>query len=392
MLTINKIKRWTMSCRSNGRVGSASLRESIAGPSSFRRRRRSAFECIAESVLCASGMRAPFVLWSDRNGRGVTNAGRSRARFSSVFFRVATPVLLFLAAIGVRMLAWHSVFQQSGVYPNGNDAYYHLQRIRYSVEHFPEILRFDPLMNFPAGAQSIWPPTFDWLIAALLRVLPGIDQPGQLDRYAVCIPPIIGVLTVLLVYRLGLRFFSRTVGVVAALSMAILPAHSLYSRVGAVDHHALVATIVAIMLGLAMGLVRNERDGGDGGGGIGGGIGDGETRGVTRRRIGLSIALGLSMAVAVLIWPGSLLQVGVLQAALVVLLLSTKDLVAAKRWATCFAIVHFVAFLAVAPMSIGNSWQLWGPFSPVVLSNFQPVYFLAGALCFGLLGGIWRLG
>ena len=60
--------------------------------------------------------------------------------------RVATPILLFLGAMGVRLLSWHSVFQRDGVYFNGNDAYYHARRIRYSIDHFPDVLDFDPLM------------------------------------------------------------------------------------------------------------------------------------------------------------------------------------------------------------------------------------------------------
>ena len=288
--------------------------------------------------------------------------------------RVVTPLLLFLAAIVVRILSWHSVFQQNGVYPNGNDAYYHFRRIRYSIEHFPSSLDFDPLINFPAGAQPIWPPTFDWLIAALLRWLPNIDQPDQLERFAVWIPPLLGAATVVFIYFMGLRFFSRTVAVVAGAAMAILPAHALYSRLGAVDHHVLVASVVAVMLCLAMALFREESPG--------------ETRTL---RIGLSIGLGLSIAGTVLVWPGSLLQVGVLQIGMVVRLLTAADRDAARVWALRFSLVHFVACLAVYPLSAGNQWQIWGAMSPVVLSDFQPLYFFAACACFGILGVVWKL-
>jgi asparagine N-glycosylation enzyme membrane subunit Stt3 len=323
-------------------------------------------------------MRVPSVLWSDRNGRGVPNAVRSRARFSSVFFRVATPVLLFLAAIGVRMLAWHSVFQQSGVYPNGNDAYYHFRRIRYSIDHFPKVLDFDQWINFPNGAQPIWSPTFDWLMAAWHRCIPGIDEPNQLERFAVLVPPVIGALTVLVVFFVGLRFFSRRVALIAAASMAILPAHSIYSRLGAVDHHVLVAAVVAVMLALAMSLFRaqsgraTDRDGSP--------------------STALSIGLGLSIAAAVLVWPGSLLHVAVLQVAMVIQLLCAADLASARLRARQFAIVHVVSALAVYPMSAGNEWVLWGGLSPVVLSNFQPLYFLIASICFASLGVMWRFG
>lgn len=295
--------------------------------------------------------------------------------------RMATPVLLFVVALATRLISWHSVFQKSGVMPHGNDAFYHLRRIRYSVEHFPDTLGFDPLMNFPEGAQAIWPPTFDWLIAAFLRGLPGIDQPDRLEAYAMLIPPILGAITVVLVYFLALGFFSSSVAVLSALSMAVLPAHSLYSRVGAVDHHVLVALVVAAMLGLAMALLRDD-------------VGEAERldRPADRARFGVPVALGVATAAAVMVWPGSLLQVGVLQIGYVIRLLTASDAEAAKDWALRFGVVHFVAGLVLIPMCVGNEWSLWGSFSAVVLSNFQPIYFMSAAVCFLLLGALWNFG
>lgn len=326
----------------------------------------------------SSGSTAEIVLWSEGKGRGVTRPTRTRTRSFSVSFRVATPILLFLAAVGVRMLSWHSVFQKNGVIPNGNDAYYHFRRIRYSIDHFPKVLDFDPLINFPHGAQPIWSPSFDWLMAAWLRGVPGIERTDQLERFAVLVPPIVGGLTVLVVYALGLRFFSRPVAIMAAASMAILPAHSIYSRLGAVDHHFLVAAVVAVMLMLAMALFRED-------------TGAAPAQGHDPR-IGSSVALGLSIAAAVLVWPGSLLHVGVLQIAMVVRLLSVAELESARRWALRFSIVHGVAALAVYPMCAGKEWALWGRFSPVVLSNFQPLYFFVASACFGILAVGWRTG
>jgi asparagine N-glycosylation enzyme membrane subunit Stt3 len=290
--------------------------------------------------------------------------------------RIAAPSLFFLAAVAVRILSWHSIFQRGGVYPNGNDAYYHFRRIRYSIDNFPDVLEFDPLINFPHGAQPIWPPTFDWLIAALLRLVPGIDQPDQLEQFAVWIPPVLGAATVVIVYFIALRFLSRAVAIMAAVAMVILPAHVLYSRLGSVDHHVLVAGIVAVMLWLAMALFRDESPEGGGDG----------------RRVGLSMGLGLSIVAAVLVWPGSLLQIGVLQIAMVTRLVTATEPEAARIWALRFSVVHLVAGVAVYPMSAGNDWQLWGAWSPVVLSDFQPLYFFSASACFGFLCSIWWMG
>ena len=50
---------------------------------------------------------------------------------------------LFLLALGVRSLPWPRVFGADRVVPHGNDAYYHLRRIFYGAEHFPDRLDFD---------------------------------------------------------------------------------------------------------------------------------------------------------------------------------------------------------------------------------------------------------
>lgn len=287
----------------------------------------------------------------------------------------ATPVGLFLLAIAVRILSWHSVFQSTGVHPNGNDPYYHLRRIRYSIEHFPEVLDFDPLMNFPDGAQPIWSPLLDWLIAALLRPIPGIDLPERLESIAVCIPPAIGAATVVLLYFVGLRVYSRSIATLAAVMLAILPAHSFYSRLGAIDHHVLVATVATVMLFIAMRLFRDQPSS------------DTDNQGLR-----WSAGLGFSIAAAVLIWPGCLFHIGVLQCAMILRLVTANEQVTAIAWARRFAVVHLAACLAVYPLSAGNEWLLWGSLSPVVLSDFQPLYFCVAFLCFVFVSLIWQRG
>ena len=284
--------------------------------------------------------------------------------------RIATPVLLFVTALLVRLLSWYSVFQQDGVYPNGNDAYYHLRRIRYSLENFPSALDFDPLLNFPAGGQPIWPATMDWLIALFLWPLPGLDEPGRLEAVVVWLPPMVGAATVVALYALGRRFFSARVSLAAALLLSFLPAHVAYSRLGAIDHHVVVALVMVALLGTAMGLVE---------------------RGEARGR-GAGVALGAVMAAAILVWPGSILQVALVQVGLVLRLATASDVREAKSWSLSFAIAHAVAAGLLAPFCLGKDWLLWGAWTPVVLSNFQPLYFAAGAVCFGVPVALWQRG
>src|SRR5438132_1418946 len=77
------------------------------------------------------------------------------------------------------------------------DDYYHLRRARFSVAHFPRTIFFDPLMNFPAGGVSIWPPLFDLALAAPSLILHGPDASRQeVGREAAWVPLVLGVATV----------------------------------------------------------------------------------------------------------------------------------------------------------------------------------------------------
>jgi dolichyl-diphosphooligosaccharide--protein glycosyltransferase len=161
-------------------------------------------------------------------------------------------LVLFAVALALRLSPWQGVFHSGGIGPQGTDAYYHLRRIQHAIDHFPGFLSFDPFINFPHGAQPIWPPTFDWLVALLLRVLVGPGDPDAMERCAMWVPAVIGAATVVLAYFLGRRFFSQGVGVLSAIFLSLLPAHFWYSQLGFVDHHAAVALLSLCLLWAGM--------------------------------------------------------------------------------------------------------------------------------------------
>ncbi len=295
------------------------------------------------------------------------------SRPEKIVTRFAVPLGLFIVAMAFRLLSWHSVFQSSGVVPNGFDAFYHLRRIRYSIEHFPDVLVFDPRINFPAGGQPIWSPAFDWLIAALLVPVPGIEEVERFERLVVWFPALLGALTVVILYLVALHFYSRRVAIIASLVLSLLPGHVLYSRIGNVDHHVLVALLATVMLGLAMRLMKTAPG-----------------ASLDSSEIVSSASFGLSIGAIVLVWPGTLLHVGVLQLAFILRMLSVPESAAATGWAIRLSIAHAVAATVVLPFSAGNEWVLWGSFSPVVLSNFQPIYLYAAGGVFSLLASLWR--
>jgi len=277
------------------------------------------------------------------------------------FREIRLEAIVFAVAFAVRALPYPNVVTPVGVqFPYAGDLYYHMRRIWFSVANFPHSLRFDPYVSFPHGGEIVWPPAYDWTLAAIARLLVGGGDQGAVERVVIWAPPLMGAATALGVAWLAARFFGRAAGWWAGLLFAVLPNSYVYSQLGQLDHHVAVALATTALLGLAMATVAR---------------GDDATPAV-------GALLGLAMAAVLLLWPGALLHVGVVQAATGVWWLAAADRDAARRRGGCLAAAHATCAVAVAPFSIGNSWEQYGAWSPLVLSNFQTAYF--GAVAAGI--------
>ncbi len=280
--------------------------------------------------------------------------------------RVLVPSALFLLGVAVRGLPWPTVFGQHGVYFTGPDAYYHARRIGHAVANFPGFLERDLYVAFPSGARAIWTPVLDWLLALLVRATVGDGSPQTMERVLVWVPPLLGGATVVVAYLLAARHLSRVVAIWAALILCLLPAHFWFSQLGYVDHHVAVALVTTLLLFAAMNAVEEQA------------------------RLRSAVALGAVLGGALLVWPGCLLHVGLVEAALLARVLGCAQRESAVGLARRFALANGVACLVVLPLSAGNEWEQWGALSPVVLSNFQPLWFAAAATGFAFLSAPWR--
>ena len=261
--------------------------------------------------------------------------------------QILLPLALFLLAVAVRALPWRLVVSESAVLPRGNDAFYHLRRIAYSIANFPATLDFDPYINYPDGARPIWTPLFDWLLALLLRPFtPGLAA-GDLDglqifqSIAVWTPPVIGGLCVVALYWLARRHFGSATAVTSALLLCVLFGHSWYSQVGFIDHHVMVAPISWLALIAAMGLLESD------------------SRGQLRAAWGASLAVGTAFALAILLWPGTLLHVGLLEIGLLVYLVTRSKRDPAVGFALRFACANGAALLFVLPFTLDQQCLQW---------------------------------
>ena len=227
------------------------------------------------------------------------------------------------AALAVRALRFGLVFTAGGVrFPHGADELYHLRRIWFSVVNFPASLYFDPYLNHPLGAPAVWPPLFDWSIAAVARALVGPADQGAVEVVAAWVPPVLGAVTVLVAAWLARRAFSPAAGWVTGALLAVQPAHVFYSQLGEVDHHVAVGLFVLLLIGAAMRLAGPVARPG---------------------RPRAAIATGVAAAAAILLWPGSLLHVGVVQAFLWLQLLATREQAIARLRARALAALHAAA-------------------------------------------------
>jgi dolichyl-diphosphooligosaccharide--protein glycosyltransferase len=280
-------------------------------------------------------------------------------------FRSLVPAALFLLAIAIRALPWRDLLVAGQVRPFGFDAYYHLRRILYSVLHFPTVLHFDAYINFPEGAKPIWPPIFDWTVALLALPFYRVAGLAGVEWVAMWVPPLLGGATVVAVYALAKRHFDWATAVLSALILSVLSAHFWYSQIGFVDHHAAVALTSTLLLAATMSLLDRDAS-------------------AAANAWRPAVATGLALAAALLVWPGSLLHVGIAESGLLVYLLGRPRGDRAIAFARRFALAQAVACVAVLPFCWGSGWPQWSEFSPLVLSYFQPWMF-ASLTLYGLV-------
>ncbi|MBW2266972.1 MAG: glycosyltransferase family 39 protein [Deltaproteobacteria bacterium] len=259
-----------------------------------------------------------------------------------------TALWLFAAAFIVRGLPASSVFSQGTVFLRDGDAYYHLRRALFAIENFPHALVFDSYVQFPHGSKIIWPAFLDTCFAILLWPFVQIGGFDLAARAAAWLPPLLGALTVVVTWAITRRHFGERAALWAGGLLCVLGGHFVSSRLGALDHHVAISLVSVVLLGCTLRMLA----------------------GTARRRD--AGACGVVAGVALLIWPGCLLYVGLALAGLATAaLFAPERQSAAGRWHD-LAWVSSCAGIVVAPFSLGAEWPQWSSMSPVVLTNFQP--------------------
>ncbi len=156
----------------------------------------------------------------------------------------------FLATFWARLPGARLVFAQGELLQWDGDSAYHLKRILYALQHFPGLLRFDPAMNWPAGAPCPWPDGFD-LLAAGWGLLLGFGDPARATVAIMLFTPMLALLAMWAAMDLARLVVpegpAKGAAVFAAGVLTGLAPSSLFqSQVGFLDHH--ICELLAAML------------------------------------------------------------------------------------------------------------------------------------------------
>jgi dolichyl-diphosphooligosaccharide--protein glycosyltransferase len=174
-------------------------------------------------------------------------------RWSTTAALLAGVVLL---GFGLRGQTYQQIFRGDAiVFPVG-DSYYHLRRAEYTLEHAPDVLLFDPLVNHPDGAWIPWPPLHTLLLANVAIAIGGTHH--DLELAGAWLPPVIGALTALPVFAAARVLAGPGVALLAALLVMLFPMSISYSDVGNADHHCTVSFFGAIWLWGALLAARDQ--------------------------------------------------------------------------------------------------------------------------------------
>lgn len=176
---------------------------------------------------------------------------------------ILVPLLFFIAAVAIRALPWNHVFAGGNVYLYDPDCYIRVRKVLVYLNVFPHTFVHDYFQGFPAGTGVISPPVMEYLIAGLLFPFRGFAQlTSWLPHFAALVPPVVGGVTVLLLFRLVNSVFGLVPAIAASLVLVVSPPHIDATVLGRFDNEMaepLLLLLVFSSYAKTYGSVRNRR-------------------------------------------------------------------------------------------------------------------------------------
>ena len=177
------------------------------------------------------------------------------------------PALLAVVAVMlyVRLIPYGKFIVDGEVLFSGNDAWYHLREVQYTVRNWPSTMPFDPWTYFPFGTSTGQFGTLYDQIVATVALIVGLGSPSEqlVAQTLLVAPAVFGALTAIPVYLIGKRLGGKPAGVVSAVVLMLLPGTFLQrTLVGVADHNGvepLFQAFAVFALLVAFGIAEREK-------------------------------------------------------------------------------------------------------------------------------------
>ncbi|USZ68042.1 oligosaccharyl transferase, archaeosortase A system-associated [Halorussus salilacus] len=156
------------------------------------------------------------------------------------WYHVPVLVAAFAFMLWVRLQSYGDFLRNGEVFLDGNDPWYHLRQVTYTVDNWPSTMPYDPWTYFPYGTSvGQYGTLYDQLMATAALVV-GLGDPSQqtIAMTVMVTPAVVGALVAVPTYLIGKRLGGRPGGLFGVVVLALLPGTFLRrSTVGFADHH-----------------------------------------------------------------------------------------------------------------------------------------------------------
>lgn len=172
---------------------------------------------------------------------------------------------LMAVMLGLRIFpGWFYVVRPDGeIRLPDPDAYFHFRQAVYSLEHFPQLLRWDDFSFYPEVMRSDATGLYDLALAGLARIVAlfGIAPVRALWWVCLWFPPLCVTAIMVFVYLLVRRQGTVVIGLAMALWYVLLPGLTLsHVTLGICDHHVVEMLFGVLCILLLQRLVARERE------------------------------------------------------------------------------------------------------------------------------------
>jgi len=163
--------------------------------------------------------------------------------------------LIITGAIILRVIPqWNNVFVDGQVWFRGVDAWWHMRLADNMAYNFPYPQYWDWYALYPTGVKVGFNPLMSWIISSV--GVAGFNY----EVFGALLSPIAGGLTLIPVFLIGKELFSKRVGFLACILVAVLPTEFLHrSLLGFADHHALETLLMTTTILFLILMVKRHR-------------------------------------------------------------------------------------------------------------------------------------